>query len=117
MSDNYHVLPQKFQRCNNLSNVDISWSCVHDKAGELLIEEGHHGPVWEAFTFRCFFFVFSRAKELIMNIVQQRSRTEGAGSSMGEMSMATGPGNHAHVSVTVLHNMVKMTGCCILWRT
>lgn len=63
------------------------------------------------------FFVFSRAKELIMNIVQQRSRTEGAGSSMGEMSMATGPGNHAHVSVTVLHNMVKMTGCCILWRT
>jgi len=56
------------------------------------------------------FHVFSRAKELIMNIVQQRSRTEGTGSSMGEMSMGGGgPGNHAHVSVTVLHNMEKIT--------
>ena len=45
-----------------------------------------------------------------MNIVQQRSRTEGTGSSMGEMSMGGGgPGNHAHVSVTVLHNMEKIT--------
>jgi len=44
-----------------------------------------------------------------MNIVQQRSRTEGTGSSMGDMSMGGGPGNHAHVSVTVLHNMEKIT--------
>ena len=36
-----------------------------------------------------------------MNIVQQRSRTEGTGSSMGDMSMGSGPGNHAHVSVIV----------------
>jgi hypothetical protein len=55
------------------------------------------------------FHVFSRAKELIMNIVQQRSRTEGAGSSMSEMSMGGGPGNHAHVSVTLLHEMEKIT--------
>jgi hypothetical protein len=54
------------------------------------------------------FHVFSRAKELIMNIVQQRSRTEGAGSSMGEISMGGGPGNHAHVSVTLLHNIEKI---------
>jgi len=44
-----------------------------------------------------------------MNIVQQRSRTEGTGSSMGDMSMGGGPGSHAHVSVTVLHNMEKIT--------
>jgi hypothetical protein len=48
-----------------------------------------------------------------MNIVQQRSRTEGTGSSMGDMSMGGGggggPGNHAHVSVTVFHNMEKIT--------
>jgi hypothetical protein len=47
------------------------------------------------------FPVFSRAKELIMNIVQQRSRTEGTGSSMGDMNMGGGPPNHAHVSVTM----------------
>jgi hypothetical protein len=40
-----------------------------------------------------------------MNIVQQRSRTEGTGSSMGEMNMGGGPPSHAHVSVTMLHNM------------
>ena len=44
-----------------------------------------------------------------MNIVQQRSRTEGTGSSMGDMNMGVGPGNHAHVSVTVFHNMAKIT--------
>ncbi|XP_049763886.1 far upstream element-binding protein 1 isoform X6 [Schistocerca cancellata] len=39
----------------------------------------------------------NRAKELIMNIVQQRSRTEGTGSGMGDMNM--GSSNHAHVAV------------------
>jgi hypothetical protein len=34
-----------------------------------------------------------------MNIVQQRSRTEGTGSSMGDMNMGGGPPNHAHVSM------------------
>jgi len=43
----------------------------------------------------------NRAKELIMNIVQQRSRTEGTGSSMGDMSMGGGPGSHAHVEIMV----------------
>lgn len=43
-----------------------------------------------------------------MNIVQQRSRTEGTGSSMGDMNMGGGPGNHAHVSLTVLCNMEKI---------
>jgi hypothetical protein len=36
-----------------------------------------------------------------MNIVQQRSRTEGTGSSMGDMNMGGGPVNHAHVSKTL----------------
>lgn len=36
-----------------------------------------------------------------MNIVQQRSRTEGTGSSMGDMNMGGGPVNHAHVSTTL----------------
>jgi hypothetical protein len=36
-----------------------------------------------------------------MNIVQQRSRTEGTGSSMGDMNMGGGPPNHAHVSETI----------------
>jgi len=48
------------------------------------------------------FSVHSRAKELIMNIVQQRSRTEGTGSGMGDMNMGGGPANHAHVSITML---------------
>lgn len=43
-----------------------------------------------------------------MNIVQQRSRTEGTGSSMGDMNMGGGPGNHAHVSLTVLCNVEKI---------
>jgi hypothetical protein len=47
------------------------------------------------------FSALSRAKELIMNIVQQRSRTEGTGSSMGDMNMGGGPVNHAHVSTTL----------------
>ncbi|XP_063237832.1 far upstream element-binding protein 2 isoform X2 [Bacillus rossius redtenbacheri] len=40
----------------------------------------------------------NRAKELIMNIVQQRSRTEGVGPGMGDMNMGGGggPGNHSH---------------------
>lgn len=41
----------------------------------------------------------NRAKELIMNIVQQRSRTEGTGSGMGDMNM--GSSNHAHVEIMV----------------
>lgn len=34
-----------------------------------------------------------------MSIVQQRSRTEGTGSNMGDMNMGGGPANHAHVSI------------------
>nr|CAD7404776.1 unnamed protein product [Timema poppensis] len=58
----------------------------------------------------------NRAKELIMNIVQQRSRTEGTGGGggggggggvgggggMGDMNMGGGPpGNHSHVEIMV----------------
>jgi hypothetical protein len=40
-----------------------------------------------------------------MNIVQQRSRTEGTGSGMGDMNMGGGPVNHAHVSAALGHRV------------